>query len=470
MCLLCFYCYYSVLGSTKLKCEISDEEVKFSLIIPANNDWGYYMRKEKSVRILFYGGSNTMKIENHSYYPDLLEKYLRTNGYFSNTSYTNNRGLGGAGPIQLIQSPDYGTPGDDTSLWPNVVFIEFAINTEKDFQSSAGQVDLLIQMVKRYYKEKGANIPSFALIEVFQADRSLFLDSDRPFSTNGFEGYMRGTTGPFLLSLARFYQIPYISVTDALYPSYVRHFLSHPETELWPCIKEDGHHLTEEGHKVIAEKILGPFIIDNFRPRESDKTYIENPMRSVYPKNILMQPLKTYTKEVVDYWSGWGVQSPEHKLERVVMPSRHWRLQLYKNDSQRLCHTSSTVGSVGMYRFDVPSACDSQCKLAIMYLASWNSSYIGDMKCLLFTGKNTTGVKAFSSHVVMGNLGHNWGTIAAWTTIAHGLSSGTMTLKCRKLDTRFACVSGLSINTGGLDSLDPDYARTTGSRCTSNHD
>jgi len=96
-----------------------------------------------------------------------------------------------------------------------------------------------------------------------------------------------GQYAPYMMDFARFYGIPVLSVTDVLYPSFVRFFLTHNENERWPYTA-DGSHTSPEGCAIVAEYILKPFFLDQMTPRESDLLYEKPPPFGPYPLDFRM--------------------------------------------------------------------------------------------------------------------------------------------------------------------------------------
>ena len=96
-----------------------------------------------------------------------------------------------------------------------------------------------------------------------------------------------------MMDMARFYGIPVLSVTDVLYPSWVRFFLTHDNQDRWPYTA-DGVHTSEEGCQLVAKHILMPFFLEQMAPHESDKLYEKELQFSPYPADLRMFPSSKY--------------------------------------------------------------------------------------------------------------------------------------------------------------------------------
>jgi hypothetical protein len=74
-------------------------------------------------------------------------------------------------------------------------------------------------------------------------------------------GFNRGDySQPYILAFAKFYQYPMLSLTDCMWPSFVRYFLAGNDTssQLWP-FSEDGRHLSQLGAAFAVDKVILPF-------------------------------------------------------------------------------------------------------------------------------------------------------------------------------------------------------------------
>jgi len=103
-----------------------------------------------------------------------------------------------------------------------------------------------------------------------------------------------------MMDMARFYDIPVLSVINMLYPSLVRYSLTHSLNEGWPYTR-DGIHTNLEGCKLVVEHMLKPFFLDQMSARESDKLYDGGekkfPFNPYYPLDLRMFKADMY-KEV----------------------------------------------------------------------------------------------------------------------------------------------------------------------------
>ena len=91
-------------------------------------------------------------------------------------------------------------------------------------------------------------------------------------STYYYDGLKIGRGSPVgmnFLELARFYRYPFLSFKDAMFPSFVRFFLTHPLHHHWPY-GYDGVHFHSLGSRVLIYGILAPFFVDQLKDIPSD--------------------------------------------------------------------------------------------------------------------------------------------------------------------------------------------------------
>ena len=169
-----------------------------------------------------------------------------------------NEGVGGTYPgIKL-----YNFENRHLSEWPNVISIEYGINSDPDYRSIES-IDSIIYFLKRKYQRKNLDIPYFMFLEFhtigyayhdLQGRPSVFypnyiketenltvieLNPNITWLTPSSPGlnrqFARGSgAGMFILELARFHQAPFFSAKDALFPSFTRFFATHPVTDKFP--------------------------------------------------------------------------------------------------------------------------------------------------------------------------------------------------------------------------------------------
>ena len=109
----------------------------------------------------------------------------------------------------------------------------------------------------------------------------------------------------YLLELARFHQFPFISVKDAFSPAFTRFYSYHPISVAWPLSRKidvflklvmlllsqfcvgDGIHATEEGCRLVANWLLLPFFVQQFRHRHRE---INETTGWVHPYTEVVRP------------------------------------------------------------------------------------------------------------------------------------------------------------------------------------
>jgi hypothetical protein len=201
------------------------------------------------------------------------------------------------------------------SQWPNVICIEPCLNCGgNDHYHCSLSIDNMKYFINGQYEQNGLDSPDYLFLEFFQpAETSIVnefnltsndikipsqlnasnADSSvhKSMSANNMRGNMFASK---LLDMARFYGFPLLSVTDVLFPSWVRFFLTHADNERWPYTA-DGSHTSPEGCKVVADHILKPFFVNQMSPRESDKLYMKSPAPfGPYPVDVRMFRQEAY--------------------------------------------------------------------------------------------------------------------------------------------------------------------------------
>jgi len=229
-------------------------------------------------------------------------------------------GVAGSAP----QARPFGFFALDPSEWPNVISIEPCLNCQDAGHGPCSYwIDNMKYFINHHYKEKGLEEPYYFFLEFFRSSNAYFsspfdsrsddlvalplntsklLDLSDPKDNEMYPGGMRSRGAPyapFMMEFARFYGMPVLSVTDVLYPSWVRFHLTHADNELWPY-SHDGVHTSESACKsVVSDRILMPFFLEQMAPRESDKLYEKkrNLQFSPYPADLRMFPSDQY-KEI----------------------------------------------------------------------------------------------------------------------------------------------------------------------------
>ena len=274
--------------------------------------WGVHVRRSKSLRVAFLGGSQTSRGVYGDSFRDSIQEAAKNMNW---SSAVYNEGL--PGEIPHIRSFKFFSL--DTSQWPNVICFEPCINclfdpvkSKSEYLSCSTTLDNVKYFINREYKHKGIEAPYYFFLEFFKASElhwdSLYNRRDSghwaattltalplnatkaaeisntPYSVMHYRG---SVYSPFMMDMARFYGMPVLSVIDVLYPSFVRFFLTHAENELWPC-SEDGFHTSVGCAKLVGTHILTPFFLQQMAPHESDKLYEKSLQFSPYPLNIHM--------------------------------------------------------------------------------------------------------------------------------------------------------------------------------------
>ena len=200
-----------------------DDEFEIAYSCHAPKWWGARIRREKSFRIAFIGGSQTSNWGYPAVFKDKLNNYLKMrNSWDPNKFKVYNEGLAGALPELRI----YNFESFTESEWPNVIAFEYGLNCHPDIRC-AKSVDKLISYIKDKYDRRNLSLPYFMFIEFFRMgivygdydfwptfvqDEKLTVISSNPNISSftpaspGFD--MRSTRGSgasmFLLELARF--------------------------------------------------------------------------------------------------------------------------------------------------------------------------------------------------------------------------------------------------------------------------
>ena len=287
----------------------TSEELQQGVAFAAPKYWGVHLRRSKSLRVAFIGGSQTA---NGLHIDSFLESMNLTAKNMGWNVSVFNEGYSGTHPsIRRFKFFEL-----STSVWPNVISIDPCLNCIYiDPLRCSSSIDNMKYFINRKYEQQGLEPPYYFFLEFFMVSMSMFhdrkyLSSDRialPLNTskastlidnaNSAKKSRGAKYAPYMMDLARFYGIPVLSVTDVLYPSWARFFLTHAENERWPYTA-DGMHFGVEGCQLIAEHILKPFFLDQMMPRDSDELYKKHlPQFGPYPVDLRMFPHDQY-KEV----------------------------------------------------------------------------------------------------------------------------------------------------------------------------
>jgi hypothetical protein len=167
-----------------------------------------------------------------------------------------------------------------------MILLEFA--TDYDAVETARQLDQMILFINRKYRTMNMTLPSLLILEYFPlfSYYEAFLQPHDPtcddilLDTNpnitrlfpphgvmsmdtageGLDGSYPGSHhSMYLFTIARYFRIPMISIVDALWPSFVRYYSTHPTCSLWPYMTSQGERLSEIAIQLIVQEIVQPF-------------------------------------------------------------------------------------------------------------------------------------------------------------------------------------------------------------------
>eukprot|EP01041_Mallomonas_annulata_P011884 gene11884-24898_t len=455
--------------------EPTDEEIGRAIVVRPTEAWGYFMRQENSIRLLLIGGSNTAV----GVYGKFLEEYIVQN--ISSISAVKNLGVGGTGPDLRLELPVFGVEHLPPSKWPNLVLLEYCVNSINN-ADTAILMDQLINLIKDKWTRYKAQVPSFIILELFcivgeydhaKAANLTSTPQDRVQALNTYDPTginLRGAgPGMYHISVARFYQIPYISITDAIYPAFSRHFIANDLTEEW-AYNPLGCHLSIDGYNLIVDRILGPFLREQMKPHSSDALLLHHKhshhnhshshyeLQSIYDHNLRMHHPEVYEHSVIDYWVAWHWATRHDLLAaanfvKIFPETEYWKHAIPPNYAHaHYCFLSSERNSVAKGFISAPSYCNHthSCKIDIGYLRSWNDSYIGNIECSLYSINEREGdaarIQIEHEHLVNGSVKHNGGTILSWDHhMFKNVPPGFLTIECRKPDDRVSCIGGLAL-------------------------
>ena len=383
-------------------------------------------------------------------YPELLDNFLNTN--VSSTSYALNKGISGTGPGFHLESPTFGFEHLEKKHWPNVVSLEYAVNLNHGWEN-VRVIDDLIRHIIRKYEMDGLKSPSFMLLE---------LPAVRVYSQRIRDSYKKQVDvipcvqsggedrGGLLLLLARFYWIPFISFKEATYNAFIRHYLTFDQSKMWPYLNDDGFHVNAAAHHLLTYEMLVPFLLDNYRPRESDK----HPSPIEYPDffhfNVSLFPPVAKTIEPLEKWRAWGVGRYDfNTLINITVPSEHWGFIRGGRRWDSYCYASERQSFVARFQFKVPPECVGdggfRCELRMDYLHSWNSSKIGDLIC----HPPVSDHNASTSFVrIFGNTRHSNDTTVHSTTlftVSKAVSGADVRFECVKPDNKLSCIAAVAL-------------------------
>ena len=270
--------------------------------------WGVHVRRSKSLRVAFLGGSQT----SYGVYVESIQNVMKDIAVTKGWSFAvYKESLTVTSPATHSSFQFFSL---DSSEWPTVVCIEPCSACDLDSHDPCSYfIDNTKYFINKQYEMKGIHPPYYMFLEYFAASdiyhqhliewRNIVDNVALPLNvskadvlSDHMNAKMFSRGAPFalyLMDMARFYGIPVLSVTDVLYPSYVRFYLTHAENERWPYTS-DGLLSSPLADSLVAEHVLKPFLLDQMTSRESDKLYDKNLQFSPYPVDVRMFPTDKY--------------------------------------------------------------------------------------------------------------------------------------------------------------------------------
>ena len=275
-------------------------ELRQGTVFAAPTYWGVHLRRSKSLRVAFIGGSQTINGGYVNMFQETMNSTASTMGW---SFKVYNEGISGQYP-SIRQFKFLSLPLSD---WPNVICIEPCLEcaTSKHLPCSL-TIDDMKYFINRQYEQNNLDPPYYVFLEFFETKEMVLSTTWNTTSSHLSDSiervsqpmyalnskyknsiHDRGSPfGMYMMDMARFYGIPVLSVVDVLYPSWVRFRLTHAEQEGWPYATDDG--FSADGCKLVVEHILKPFFLDQMSPRESDKLYEKALQFSPYPVDLRM--------------------------------------------------------------------------------------------------------------------------------------------------------------------------------------
>jgi len=288
------------------------------------------------------------------------------------------------------------------------------------------------------------------------------------------------STCTYTTALFRFYDFPYISLVDALFPSYIRHYLNDTTFDQpWTWVA-DGTHLSEFGNYMIVQHVLKPFYHQIMQENIPKTTFDERNMNyNIYPWNsfnisemvtMFPPPWDRFRRSTEGYWSSWSDTNDNfNTLSNIVSasPKKSWQWTTSKMNNyydeetikDHTCYGSTNYNATAILPFYAPEKCRDatkyRCEVMLYYIHSWNTSHFGDAFCELFSVK-TQKVK-LNEVSIYGNIDGTGKNIRSTVPIAHKISSsvldGAYSLECRvKTASRLSCISGLKLTSFELSA------------------
>ena len=444
------------------KFDPTPDEISRGLVLKPKGTWGQQARKQNSLRLLCIGGSNTEKDNFNAGYVSLLHKYIQNNitedSSFTTSSYALNRGVSGMMPIYFTGKKfDFETL--DASIWPNVVLMEFTVNSGNNvvWDNICRKLETLVRSIMYKYAKKGLPSPDFMLYEVLFM-RDVFLKSETANTIEARRDWMEefSTTlynktrnvNMLQTEFASFYGFPVLSWGEVTFPALVRQFLSETRTlyveklqvvkTVWPYSADGVHMSIPFGTTFAVNHILGPFFRDMMQPREEVGT--------PFPVDMRMFPPQRAEIEMISYSSidPYGALP----LQGIVHNNSDW--SFITTVHGQMCYGSQVANSVGRLVFDVPEDCHMPsvpCSVEISFMHSWDRNFVGKTQCTLYSvSKAGAFTQKGRTVLIDGTSGVGQATFPVKSMLSRNLDHGLHAVQCVNLDGKHACITALDIN------------------------
>jgi hypothetical protein len=347
-----------------------------------------------------------------------------------------------------------------------VIFLEYATNCFPHWTCARGH-DQLIHYIMEKWSQRLLPPPAFIMIEMFRIDHYQTTHNEniktveekiKSLSIKTVEdiNYRLSNGGMFMSAVARFYGIPYISLTDALYPAMTRHFLNNfevPHTgqpQPFPYYYEVGH-INARGHYFLAESLILPLLLSELNREIKPGSRLCKHMY-LFDHDIRIFPADAYkTKVVVGLWKSWG--SAINTLSQISSSHPQWQYESirgHKEHGLHVCLESSVAGATVDFALNFTAgSCAKGCNIAVTTLGSWNTSYVGHTACQLLELTPTGDTLLMGAELLIdGNTDGNGLTLKATTVHSHEIDSqsflktGEHILRCRNIDeNKVSCIA-----------------------------
>ena len=393
-----------------------------------------------------------------------------------------NEGIPGTGPTMK----NFEFERDPLRTWPNVVSLEFAVNSENSWHH-AKKLDQLIHFLSHKWEKNGLIPPNYFLIELFRIEPyypySTFYhwakvvynkSMEQPDSSGAARltpsvenpsdyAFNRGTLGgAVMMALARFYSFPVLSAADSMFPAFTRYYSTFANTSIWPYF-EDGLHLNKMGGELFLSRVVAPFFQQALRQRDSDR--LPGNKSSIYSFDLRMFPFGVYEGSVLASWRSWGPFLSEH-LKFLVEGAKPYANSTWDfidlrnhHDGLHRCYGSFRQKDTARLGFLVQGLwnCNSErsCRVSIGLLHSWNSSYVGQASCALYKHKEQrdSAVESQLGSTVRVHGSLHRGRRARDTTVREVsltegavLETGFYVAECTNLEEgKLTCIASLSV-------------------------